>query len=176
VKTDTKAGADIKANDTKATDTKTNATQTDKAGAAKSDNKASMDSKTKSSMDTKANDKNKAAMDSKANDKSSAQNNAQGKNTATTGQGAAGAKANLSTEQQTKIRTVIKEKVHVQPLTKVNFSISVGTRVPRDVHFYAVPAEVISIYPEWRGYKLILVNNQYIIVDPNTYEIVYIIA
>jgi hypothetical protein len=96
----------------------------------------------------------------------------------TTGQGAAGAKgaANLSTEQRTKIRTVIKEKVHVQPLTNVNFSISIGTRVPRTVHFYPVPAEVISIYPEWRGYKLILVNNQYIIVDPNTYEIVYIIA
>jgi hypothetical protein len=193
VNSDTKAGADIKANDTKANDTKTNATQNDKAGAAKSDNKASMDSKTKSSMDNKANDKNKSASDNKANDnnksamdnkandkngKSSAQNNnARDKNN-TTGQGAAGAKgaANLSTEQRTKIRTVIKEKVHVQPLTHVNFSISIGTRVPRDVHFYPVPAEVISIYPEWRGYQLILVNNQYIIVDPATYEIVYIIA
>jgi hypothetical protein len=181
-KSDTKAGADIKANDTKANDTKASATENDKAGAAKSDNKASMDSKTKSSMDTnKANDNNKAAMDNKANDKngkSSAQNNNTRDKNNTTGQGAAGAKgaANLSTEQRTKIRTVIKEKVHVQPLTNVNFSISVGTRVPRTVHFYPVPAEVISIYPEWRGYQLILVNNQYIIVDPATYEIVYIIA
>jgi hypothetical protein len=177
VKGDTKGSADIKANDTK-----TNATENDKAGAPKSDNKASMDNKAKSSMDNnKANDKNKSAMDNKANDKngkSSAQNDKTRDKSNTTGQGAAGAKgaANLSPEQRTKIRTVIKEKVHIQPVTHVNFSISIGTRVPRTVHFYPVPAEVIAIYPEWRGYQIILVDNQYIIVDPATYEIVYIIA
>jgi hypothetical protein len=48
----------------------------------------------------------------------------------TTGQ--AGAAAKLSTEQRTKITSVMREQ-HVQPLTSVNFSIAVGTRVPRDV-------------------------------------------
>jgi hypothetical protein len=90
----------------------------------------------------------------------------------TTGQAGAGAK--LSTEQRTQITSVIKEQ-HVQPTTNVNFSISVGTRVPRDVTFHTLPERVVTIYPEWRGFKFILVKEQIVIVDPNTYEIVAII-
>ena len=54
----------------------------------------------------------------------------EGSESKTVGQAGAGAK--LSTEQRTKITTVIREQ-HVAPVTNVNFSISVGTRVPRDV-------------------------------------------
>ena len=94
---------------------------------------------------------------------------AESKSTTTTGQAGAGAK--LTTEQRTKITTVISSQ-HVEPVTNVNFSISVGTRVPRDVHFHPLPAESSTIYPEWRGYEFILVNDQIIIIDPQTYEIV----
>ena len=45
--------------------------------------------------------------------------------------GQAGAGAKLSTEQRTKITTVIRDE-HVAPVTNVNFAISVGTRVPRE--------------------------------------------
>ena len=92
--------------------------------------------------------------------------------TTTTGQAGAGAK--LSTEQQTKISTVIKSQ-RVAPVTNVNFNISVGTRVPRDVRFHPVPTEVVTIYPQWRGYHFILVKEEIVIIDPNTYEIVEII-
>jgi hypothetical protein len=47
--------------------------------------------------------------------------------------------------------------------------------VPTDVHFYPVPERVVTIYPEWRGYEFILVRGRYIIVQPETHEIVYII-
>jgi hypothetical protein len=91
----------------------------------------------------------------------------------TTGQ--AGAAAKLSTEQRTKITSVIRSQ-HVQPVNNVNFSIRVGTRVPREgVHFYPLPEEVVSIYPEWRGYQYILVRDQIVVVDPNTYEIVAVL-
>jgi Protein of unknown function (DUF1236) len=92
--------------------------------------------------------------------------------TTTTGQAGAGAK--LSTEQQTKISTVIRSQ-RVEPVTNVNFSISVGTRVPRDVRFHRLPTEVVTIYPEWRGYEFILVRNQILVIDPRTYEIVAIL-
>jgi hypothetical protein len=92
--------------------------------------------------------------------------------TTTTGQAGAGAK--LSTEQRTQITTAIKE-TRVQPVTNVNFSVSVGTRVPRDVTFHTLPERVVTIYPEWRRYKYILVKEQIVIVDPNTYEIVAIL-
>jgi hypothetical protein len=90
----------------------------------------------------------------------------------TTGQAGAGAK--LSGEQRTQITTVIRSQ-HIAPVTNVNFSISVGTRVPRDVRFHALPAEVVTVYPEWRGYEFILVNDQIVVIDPRTFEIVAVI-
>jgi len=102
--------------------------------------------------------------------------NADSKGTAersqTTGQAGAGAK--LSGEQRTKITTVIRNE-HVRPVEHVNFSISVGTRVPRDVEFHRLPTEVITYYPEWRGYEYILVNGQILVIDPATYEIVAVL-
>ena len=79
-----------------------------------------------------------------------------------------------STEQRTKITSVIRSQ-RVEPVTNVNFNISVGTRVPRDVHFYPLPAEVVTIYPEWRGYDYILVREQIIVLDPRTHEIVAVL-
>ncbi len=91
----------------------------------------------------------------------------------TTGQ--AGANAKLSTEQRTKITTVIRSQ-HVESVNNVNFSISVGTRVPREgVRFYPLPTEVVTIYPEWRGYQFILVHDEIVVIDPNTYEIVAVL-
>ena len=90
----------------------------------------------------------------------------------TTGQAGAGAK--LSSEQRTKITTVIRDQ-HVAPVTNVNFSISVGTRVPRDVSFHPLPTEIVTIYPDWRGYEFILVRDQIIVVDPRTFEIVAVL-
>src|SRR5581483_2031230 len=92
----------------------------------------------------------------------------------TTGQ--AGAAAKLSTEQRTKITSVIRNE-HVSSVKNVNFSVSVGTRVPREgIEFHTLPTEVVSIYPEWRGYKFIVVRDEIVIIDPNTYEIVEIIT
>ena len=83
--------------------------------------------------------------------------------------GQAGAGAKLSTEQRTKITTVIKGQ-HVRPVTNVNFSISVGTRVPRDVSFHPLPAEIVTVYPEWRGYEFILVRDQIVVSIPKPWR------
>jgi hypothetical protein len=88
--------------------------------------------------------------------------------------GQAGAGAKLSTEQHTRITTVIRNQ-HVEPLRNVNFSIAVGSRVPRDVSFHPLPAEVVTVYPEWRGYEFVLVNDQIIVINPRTLEIVDVI-
>jgi Protein of unknown function (DUF1236) len=90
----------------------------------------------------------------------------------TTGQGAAGS-AKLTTEQRTKISSVIKE----QKVERVNLnvSVSVGTRIPADVRLHSLPQQVIVIYPEWRGYDYILVGDQIVIINPRTHEIVAVI-
>ena len=91
----------------------------------------------------------------------------------TTGQGAAAVSAKLSTEQRSKITTIIRSH-KVEPV-KLNVTVSVGTRVPDSVHFYPLPVEVIVVYPEWRGYDYILVGDEILVIDPRTHEIVAII-
>jgi len=90
----------------------------------------------------------------------------------TTGQ--AGAAAKLSSDQRTRITTVIRDQ-HVAPADHVNFSVSVGTRVPREVRFHPLPAGVVSVYPEWRGYEFFLVRDEIVVVDPQTLEIVAVL-
>ena len=94
------------------------------------------------------------------------------KSQATTGMAGAGAK--ISTEQRTQITSVIREQ-HVAPITNVNFSISIGTRIPREVSFHPLPAQVVTIYPEWRGYDYILVRDQILVIDPRSHEIVAVL-
>jgi hypothetical protein len=132
------------------------------------------------SMSSETNEKGAAGKDMKAEGRQDRNGNmnaeskgaADSKSQTTTGQAGAGAK--LSGEQRTRITTVIRSQ-HVQPMTNVNFSISVGTRVPRDVSFHPLPEEVVTIYPEWRGYEFILVNDQVVVIDPRTFEIVAVI-
>jgi hypothetical protein len=135
----------------------------------KQDNMKGESSKSMSSENDNTKDRNgNMNAGSKADSKSAADTN----KSQTVGQAGAGAK--LSSEQRTKITTVIKEQ-HVAPVTHVNFSISVGTRVPRDVSFHPLPAEIVTIYPDWRGYEFILVNDQIVVVNPQTFEIVAVI-
>jgi hypothetical protein len=89
-------------------------------------------------------------------------------------QGAAGGSVKLSTEQRTTMRAAIKQN-NARPMTNVNFSISVGSRVPRSVHFYRMPEEIVSFYPHWRGYDYFLVGDEIYVVNPRTHEIVAIL-
>jgi hypothetical protein len=105
---------------------------------------------TKSSTDTKAGDPKASTADTK------------------------GATSAPPPEKQSQIASAIKSE-KVEEVTNVNFNISVGTVVPSTVRYHPLPARIIEIYPEWRGYDFILVRGKYIIIRPQTHEIVYII-
>jgi hypothetical protein len=92
----------------------------------------------------------------------------------TTGNAATSATAAPPPEKRTQINTAIRSE-KIQETTNVNFNISVGTAVPASVHFHPLPPRIVEIYPEWRGYEVILVHGRYVIVRPQTREIVYII-
>jgi hypothetical protein len=143
---------------------KTLSSESNETGKAGKDMKAEGRSGNTNAADSKgAADKNINA-DSKSS--------ADSKSTTTTGQAGAGAK--LSSDQRTKISTVIKQQ-NIQPATNINFSVSVGTRVPRTVGFHPLPTEIISIYPDWRGYEMFLVGDQLVVVNPRTLEIVAVL-
>jgi hypothetical protein len=128
------------------------------------------------SKSSEMNEKGAAGKDMKAEERSGNMNaeskSATENKSQTVGQAAAGAK--LTGDQRTRITSVIREQ-HVQPLAHVNFSLSVGTRVPRDVSFHPLPTEIVEIYPDWRGYEFVLVGDQIVVVNPETFEIVAVI-
>jgi hypothetical protein len=94
--------------------------------------------------------------------------------TSTTGAAPSGSAAAPPAEKRGQIASAIKRE-NITEIKNVNFNISIGARVPSTVHFYPIPMRIIEIYPEWSGYQVILVGGRYVVVRPNTYEIVYII-
>jgi len=79
--------------------------------------------------------------------------------------------ASLSESQRTRVSESI-SRLNVKPVTNVNFSLSVGTIVPRDVHFEPLPAAVVEVMPQYRGYNFMVVRDDIVIVDPASYKIV----
>ena len=92
-------------------------------------------------------------------------------NTAQSSSSNASVSASLNDTQRTRISTSI-SKLNVAPINNVNFSLSVGTVVPRDVRFQPLPADVVEILPQYRGHSFLVVRDDIVIVDPSTYKIV----
>ena len=81
------------------------------------------------------------------------------------------ASVNINDQQRTCISASISH-LNVQPLNNVNFSLSVGTVVPRDVRLQPLPADVVELVPQYRGYDFVLVKDEIVIVEPSSYKIV----
>ena len=90
-------------------------------------------------------------------------------------EGSAG-RVQLSEQQRTNIHDTILKERNVNRADHVNFSINVGTRVPRSVRLVALPAAVFSLVPQYRSYRYFIANDEICIVDPNTYEIVDVVS
>jgi hypothetical protein len=54
----------------------------------------------------------------------------------------------------------------------VQFTKRIGTRIPRSVRLFAVPAAVLAIFPYYRDYRYVVEEDTICIIDPETYEIV----
>jgi hypothetical protein len=162
-------GAEAPVND------KAKSAQTPSSDKSKAAQTPAADSRSKTNIETKTDTKAQSTAPDKS--KSMSSDTKVDSKTSPAGQGMAKTQgaANLTPEQHTKITTVIKQQ-NVQSVTNVNFSISIGTRVPRSVHFYSLPVQVVEVYPQWRGYEFILVNGEILIINPRTLEIVAIIA
>lgn len=100
--------------------------------------------------------------------------NAQTRSGAATETRGAGAAATLSTEQKDRIRTTVLT-ANAPRVSNVNFSINVGTVVPRSVRIVAVPAPLIEIHPAWRGYSYFVHGDTLVIVEPRTLRIIAVI-
>jgi hypothetical protein len=92
-------------------------------------------------------------------------------NTAPSSSSNVSASANLNESQRTRVSQSI-ARLNAAPLNNVNFSLSAGTVVPRDVRFQPLPADVVEVMPQYRGYNFFVVRDDIVIVDPSSYKIV----
>lgn len=84
------------------------------------------------------------------------------------------ASVNINDQQRTRISQSV-ARLNVKPLTNVNFSLSVGTVVPRDVRFEPLPADIVEIVPQYRGYSFFMVRDEIVIIDPSSFQIVAVL-
>lgn len=81
----------------------------------------------------------------------------------------------VTTEQRTEITEVIRE-TQVEP-AEIDIDLSVGVAVPRTVELHPLPPRIVEIVPAYEGYRyFVLADGRIIIVEPATFEVVYIIA
>lgn len=84
------------------------------------------------------------------------------------------APVNINDQQRTRVAESI-TRLNVQPLANVNFSLTVGTAVPRDIRLQTLPADVVEVVPQYRGYNFFVVRDEIVIVEPSTYQIVTVL-
>ena len=99
----------------------------------------------------------------------------------------------VSADQHSQIKTVIARVSGPQSRVdrrKIDFSVSIGTRVPRSVQVVTLPDEIVRIVPQYRGFNYFVISyrtkdfggtdfyfvkDQLVIIDPKTLEIAAII-
>jgi hypothetical protein len=106
------------------------------------------------------------------NSKSGAKANEQKASKAT---GSRGASVQLSQTQRTKIQAVIGHSSAAR-VTNVNFNVAVGVAIPRTVHVEVLPEDIVEVVPQFEGFDYIIGGDNILIIDPDTLEIVDIIA
>jgi hypothetical protein len=89
--------------------------------------------------------------------------------------GERGGSVQLSEDQRSQIKTIVGREHGPRLGRDVNFDVRVGTRIPRSVHYTVLPEEIVRIVPQYRGFDYFLVEDEIVIVDPRTLEIVAVI-
>jgi hypothetical protein len=77
--------------------------------------------------------------------------------------------------KQDKIREAVR-KENVENISHVDFALNVGVIVPQRYQFHPLPSELIAEVPEYRGYDYLVINDEIVIVQPESHKIVYAMA
>jgi hypothetical protein len=85
----------------------------------------------------------------------------------------------LSEQQRARIRQTIIGARNAPRVGRVNFSMNVGTAIPRPeytrIHVIPVPAYLVRIEPRWRGLEYFVFRDEVVIVNPRDLRIVAIV-
>jgi hypothetical protein len=129
-------------------------------------------------QDNRAQDNNRGNENRAQDNKAQNNKNAQGDPRSNTAQGnkaGSDTKVTLTTEQKTKIRETVIRSNNAPRVTNVNFSVSVGTAVPRTVRYAPLPPVLVEYYPAWRGYDYVIVEERVVVIEPGSLKIVAVL-
>ncbi|MES0196523.1 DUF1236 domain-containing protein [Mesorhizobium sp. M0011] len=134
--------------------------------------------KTKMQTDEQAQGKAGTTTDQQARDKTKMQTDEQAQGKASTQDTTStGSINNVTVEQKTQVTQIIRE-TKVEPISNVDFDITVGVEVPRQkVRLHRLPARIVQIVPAYESYEyFVLADGRIVIVDPDTFKIVLILT
>jgi Protein of unknown function (DUF1236) len=97
----------------------------------------------------------------------------------------------VSEDQHSQIKTAVARGSATRvDRRELNFSVSIGSQVPRSVHLLTLPDEIVRIVPQYRGFDYFIISyrtkdpgggdyffvkDELVIIDPQTLEIAAII-
>ena len=94
-------------------------------------------------------------------------------------QTSSGTNVRLSEQQRTRIHETIINGHNAPRVGHVNFSVNVGTVIPRDefttIHVVPVPEYLVRIDPRWRGLEYFIFSDEVVIVNPHDLRIIAIV-
>jgi hypothetical protein len=93
-------------------------------------------------------------------------------------QGTTSGSVRMSEEQRTRVSTRFSatiDRMNVRPLSRTQISVSVGAALPRSVRLYAVPRDIVAIYPQFRGHRFVVVEDEVVIVEPRSQRVVTVL-
>jgi hypothetical protein len=77
----------------------------------------------------------------------------------------------LNEREQTRVSDIIRQQ-RIQPVTNLNFSLSVAGTVPSSVRLSRISGELADIFPPYRDFSFFVAKQELVIVDPQSYAIV----
>ena len=84
-----------------------------------------------------------------------------------------GDRVQFSERERSSIReTISRENVE---RTNVNINVSIGATVPRNITLRPLPASIIEINPAYRSYRYVVVRDEIVIINPQTYHVVEVV-
>jgi hypothetical protein len=84
----------------------------------------------------------------------------------------------LSSEQRGRIHDVFtrdRSRFDRFRVGRVDFDLRPGVRIPRRFHLFTVPSDIVEVVPAYSGYRFFYYEDEIVIVDPVTLEIVAVI-
>jgi hypothetical protein len=89
--------------------------------------------------------------------------------------GADAKKVHLSEQQRDGIHQALLNEKDLRRARNVGIKPAVGKLLPRHIRIYVLPVAILAIVPAYRDYRYVVIDDEFCIVEPRTYEIVDVI-